>query len=107
MNFKREDALPESTRLPGSLLPEQHSSSDSPTAASELSAGEPIRVVVNGQSLTIPPGSTVSDVLNQQGVRTDLVAVEVNLEIVPKQTHHQTVLCDGDQMEVVTLVGGG
>jgi sulfur carrier protein len=35
------------------------------------------------------------------------VAVEVNLEVVPRAQHAQTRLRDGDRLEVVTLVGGG
>jgi sulfur carrier protein len=35
------------------------------------------------------------------------VAVEVNLEVVPRDRHAETTLHDGDRLEVVTLVGGG
>lgn len=66
-----------------------------------------MNITVNGQPLVVAEGATISDVLREQAVRTDLVAVEVNLEIVPKQMHAETVLCEGDQVEVVTLVGGG
>ncbi len=76
------------------------------TTAQAQPAGS-IQVIVNGRPLALPGGSTVLDVLHEQGVRTELVAVEVNLEIVPKQLHAQTVLSEGDQIEVVTLVGGG
>ncbi|MGN6135377.1 MAG: sulfur carrier protein ThiS [Aureliella sp.] len=70
-------------------------------------SSEVAQIVYNGQPLEIPSGSTVADVLARQQVRTELVAVEVNLEIVPKPQHTQVVLGDGDQIEVVTLVGGG
>lgn len=66
-----------------------------------------INVVVNGQPQTVAAGSTILELLEQIGVRTELVAVEVNLDIVPKQQHAQTVVREGDQVEVVTLVGGG
>ncbi len=65
------------------------------------------KVVYNGEPLELPGGSTVSDVLLHQQVRTHLIAVEVNLEVVPKELHDTTILADGDQIEVVTLVGGG
>ena len=68
---------------------------------------EQTQIVYNGEPLAIPAGSTIADVLSQQQVRTELVAVEVNLEIVPKTLHQQKVLNEGDQIEVVTLVGGG
>jgi len=67
----------------------------------------PTQIVYNGQPLAIAVGSTIADVLTQQQVRTELVAVEVNLEIVPKPMHSQTRLNEGDLVEVVTLVGGG
>jgi sulfur carrier protein len=35
------------------------------------------------------------------------VAVEVNLELVPRQNHAQHLLAEGDRLEIVTLVGGG
>lgn len=65
------------------------------------------RIVYNGEPLEIPVGTTVVDLLRRQKVRTDLVAVEVNLEIVPRPLHSTTMINDGDQVEVVTLVGGG
>ena len=68
---------------------------------------EQTQIVYNGEPLAIPAGSTIADVLSHQRVRTELVAVEVNLEIVPKTLHQQKVLNEGDQIEVVTLVGGG
>lgn len=66
-----------------------------------------IHIKVNGQPQTVAAGLTVTELLDVMGVRTDLVAVEVNLDIVPKQSHSQTVVRDGDEIEVVTLVGGG
>lgn len=66
-----------------------------------------IHIKVNGQPQTVAAGLTVADLLLALGVRTELVAVEVNLDIVPKPAHAQTVVQDGDQVEVVTLVGGG
>ena len=65
------------------------------------------KIVYNGEPLEIPAGSTIAAVLSGQSVRTELVAVELNLEIVPRQMHGSTVLNEGDQIEVVTLVGGG
>lgn len=66
-----------------------------------------INIMVNGQPQTLAVGSTIIDLLQAIGVRTDLVAVEVNLDIVPKQQHAATIVQAGDQVEVVTLVGGG
>lgn len=65
------------------------------------------KIVYNGEPLEIPAGSTIAAVLSHKSVRTEVVAVELNLEIVPRQMHGSTVLSEGDQIEVVTLVGGG
>ena len=65
------------------------------------------KIVYNGEPLEIPAGSTIAAVLSHQSVRTELVAVELNLEIVPRHMHGSTVLSEGDSVEVVTLVGGG
>lgn len=106
MNAKPENIATGTNRRLGS---EPTSARNSPSAEHDAlpSSSNQIHIVVNGQSLSVASGSTVSDVLQQQAVRTDLVAVEVNLEIVPKRTHNQTVLNEGDQIEIVTLVGGG
>lgn len=66
-----------------------------------------INIVVNGQPQSVAAGLTITELLQVIGVRTELVAVELNLDIVPKQQHAQTVVRDGDHVEVVTLVGGG
>ena len=66
-----------------------------------------IEVIVNGQPQAIAAGATVAQLLQSIGVRTELVAVELNLDIVPKHQHAQTIVREGDQLEVVTLVGGG
>ncbi len=66
-----------------------------------------IRVIVNGKPEVLPPGTTVAELLRRMNVRADTVAVEVNGGIVPRRLHNTTRLQEGDQVEVVTLVGGG
>jgi sulfur carrier protein len=61
----------------------------------------------NGQPRDVPTGTTVAELLAQLELRPAYVAVEINLELVPRGQHAQCVLCEGDQVEVVTLVGGG
>jgi sulfur carrier protein len=62
---------------------------------------------VNGERLEAPEGTTVAGLLGLLEVRTKLVAIERNLEVVPRAEHATTTLADGDRLEVVTLVGGG
>jgi sulfur carrier protein len=64
-------------------------------------------IQVNGESRELPAGSTVATLLGALGVTQPHVAVELNLEVVPRAQHSETLLSDGDRVEVVTLVGGG
>jgi thiamine biosynthesis protein ThiS len=64
-------------------------------------------IQVNGDSRSIDDGVTVAQLLRELGVTAPHFAVELNLEVVPRAKHSDTLLRDGDRLEVVTLVGGG
>lgn len=66
-----------------------------------------MQIEVNGESRSVAEGTTVEMLLRSMEFRLPHVAVEVNLEVVPRAQHAATVLQDGDRLEVVTLVGGG
>jgi sulfur carrier protein len=66
-----------------------------------------ISIVVNGQPRNIGAGATVKDLIVAMGLGTRAIAVERNLEVVPKARHAETALHDGDRLELVTFVGGG
>jgi len=66
-----------------------------------------MQVLVNSSPVELPPGATVAGLLEQLHVPRTRVAVEVNRLIVRRAQHPETVLHEGDQIEVVTLVGGG
>ena len=66
-----------------------------------------IDVVINGKARTVAEGTTVSALLGELGLGDKRVAVERNLEVVPRALHATTTLTDGDRLEVVTFVGGG
>jgi sulfur carrier protein len=66
-----------------------------------------MNIQINGKDREVASGSTVTQLLGILGVTQPHVAVEVNLEVVPRAEHRATVLKDGDRVEVVTLVGGG
>ncbi|WP_295093220.1 sulfur carrier protein ThiS [Ruminococcus sp.] len=63
-------------------------------------------VKINGELLD-KNGKSISDVLNEMGISVQRVAVELNEEIVPKANYNDTILNDGDIVEVVRFVGGG
>jgi thiamine biosynthesis protein ThiS len=62
---------------------------------------------LNGEPREFPDGLTVAALVSQQGMKPDRVAVELNLEIVPRARWEVTMLKDGDKLEIVHFVGGG
>jgi sulfur carrier protein len=66
-----------------------------------------VRVRVNGEERALPPSTSVADLLKELGVSLSRVAVEFNREILPKPSYLETLLRDGDSVEVVQFVGGG
>lgn len=66
-----------------------------------------IHIEVNGQSKEMAPNSTISDLLDEMALTERRVAVEHNLEIVPRSQHSETALNQGDQIEIVHAIGGG
>jgi sulfur carrier protein len=66
-----------------------------------------VKILVNGVPREVPPGTTVAALLVDLEMTAKHVAVEVNLELVPRARHAARPLCEADQLEIVTLVGGG
>jgi sulfur carrier protein len=64
-------------------------------------------IIVNGQVRQAPDGATVADLLQELNLNDKPVAVEVNLDLIPKRRHAEHRLAAGDRLEIVTLVGGG
>ena len=78
-----------------------------PGAPGSPSATGSISIEVNGEPREVPPGTTVADLLAELGVEPRHVAVELNLQVIPRARHHEQCIAAGDRVEVVTLVGGG
>ena len=66
-----------------------------------------ITIEFNGETSQIDEKSTIADLLRFAKVESRFCAVELNLEIVPKDQYSAKSLVSGDKIEVVTLVGGG
>ena len=66
-----------------------------------------IEVVVNGENRSVAPDLTIAALLAELGIRGDAVAVELNLQVLPRDRHGDVRVRDGDRIEVVTFVGGG
>jgi thiamine biosynthesis protein ThiS len=62
---------------------------------------------INGEQRDLSDGLTVAALVAQLGMKPDRVAVELNLEIVPRTQWETSVLKEGDKLEVVHFVGGG
>lgn len=66
-----------------------------------------IQIILNGEPRRVGAGQTVDALLARLDLEAAHVAVERNLEIVPRSTFGQLVLADGDRIEIVHFVGGG
>jgi thiamine biosynthesis protein ThiS len=66
-----------------------------------------ITITVNGESRVANPDSTVVDLLRELGLNSGRVAIERNLEILPRPQWPETHLAQGDRFEIVQFVGGG
>lgn len=66
-----------------------------------------MRIQLNGEPLELADGQTIAGLIAQLDLTGRRVAVELNLDIVPRSQHANTVLADGDRVEVVHAIGGG
>ena len=66
-----------------------------------------MHIQLNGESFELPDGATVAALLTRLELAGRRVAVELNLDIVPRSQHETTALNEGDQVEVVHAIGGG
>ncbi len=72
-----------------------------------MSVDGTIEVFVNGEHRRIREGLTLAQLANELGLAPEKVAVERNLEVVPRSTLGQVLVEDGDELEIVHFVGGG
>ena len=61
---------------------------------------------INGEKRAVT-ATTLSQLIEQLGMKADRVAIELNREIVPRDRWNESPLKDGDQIEIVHFVGGG
>jgi thiamine biosynthesis protein ThiS len=66
-----------------------------------------MHIQVNGEPRTIAAPATISELLRTLEIRSDRVAVEVNLEIVDRQEFDRRSLEEGDRVEIISFIGGG
>jgi thiamine biosynthesis protein ThiS len=66
-----------------------------------------VKIIVNGAERNVESGTTIAELVAELNLRTDRIATERNLQVVPKAQYAETQLSDGDKLEIVTFVGGG
>ena len=64
-------------------------------------------VMINGEHRRVPAGTSLAQLITEVGLDPLRVAVERNLEIVPRSTFGELMVEDGDTYEIVHFVGGG
>ncbi|WP_265563957.1 sulfur carrier protein ThiS [Sphingomicrobium arenosum] len=72
-----------------------------------MSLGPSLAVRVNGDHRRVPEGTSVAQLVRDIGLDPTRVAVERNLDIVPRATLEEVNVEDGDTYEIVHFVGGG
>lgn len=68
---------------------------------------ETISITVNGEPKTATNGATVAQLLESLALRAGRVAIERNLQILPRSEWATTQVAPGDRYEIVQFVGGG
>ena len=66
-----------------------------------------IQIQVNGEQRDCLTGATVGDLLRELAIKTERVAVELNLEILDRKDFDHRSLKPGDRVEVLSFIGGG
>jgi len=66
-----------------------------------------LAIRVNGELRRVPAGISIAQMLGGLGLDPKRVAVERNLEVVPRSTLAEVPVADGDAYEIVHFVGGG
>ena len=68
---------------------------------------ETMQITVNGDPTEVPPDLDLSTLINRLGLNGRRLAVEVNLELVPRSRFDAYRLAEGDTVEIIHAVGGG
>jgi len=66
-----------------------------------------MEISVNGENKQVPDGYTAAQLVDAMGLTGGRIAMEVNLEIVPRSTYDSYTFNAGDKIEIVHAVGGG
>lgn len=66
-----------------------------------------IKIKINGQQTEIPSQSSIQDILDIMQIKSNMMVVEKNMQIVDKKEYGRVDVVDGDEIEIVGFFGGG
>jgi sulfur carrier protein len=66
-----------------------------------------MQLIINGETQNLPEGINAGELIERLGLQNRRLALEVNLEIVPRGEFSRHVLQPGDRVEIVQAIGGG
>ena len=66
-----------------------------------------MKIIVNGKAMDVADGLTLEGLLGQLNIRREYTAVALNREVARKAQYAETVLREGDRVEIVHPMGGG
>ena len=66
-----------------------------------------MQIMVNGEQRTVSDGLTAEQLVRDMDITGQRIAMEVNLEIVPRSSYPEHTFKSGDRVEIVHAVGGG
>lgn len=66
-----------------------------------------MEILVNGEQRQVADGICLSDLVHELGLARRRIAIELNHDLVPRDEHGARALKAGDQVEIITAVGGG
>ena len=66
-----------------------------------------MKLQINGEARDFSPPLTLAGLVDQMGMKSDRVAIELNRNIVTRDQWAKTNLAEGDRLEIVHFVGGG
>ena len=66
-----------------------------------------MKIVVNGKPMEVADGLTLQGLLGQLNIRREYTAVALNREVARKAQYAETLLREGDRVEIVHPMGGG
>ncbi len=66
-----------------------------------------MQIIINGEQRQVNEGLTAAQLVEDMGIAGQRIAMEVNLEIVPRSTYADYTFSEGDTVEIVHAVGGG